>query len=230
MVDSGALFTQGFFRKHLVRGREDRFYLWVGRFSGFAVTMVGVLYALFLIDRVLYSFLLTETLATFMGVSILGGILWRRANRWGAAASMMAALITNFTLYYLRGQRLDHWDANVFLAALSAGVAALVIVSYLTPPEPQQKTDSFFGRLQTPSIGEGSGEGVTGDLPEPTKEFIRQTAQEGQQSILVNLLHIRKGAAGLSLWRAYNTDLRGLLIGVLLAAGLVAITWLFLKM
>lgn len=230
MVDSGALFTQGLFRKHLVRGRNDRFYLWVGRFSGFVVTMIGVLYALFLIEKVLYSFLLTETLATFMGVSILGGILWRRANRWGAAASLVAALITNFTLYYWQGQRLDHWDANVFLAALLAGIFALVIVSYLTPPEPQKQTDSFFGRLQTPSVGEGVGEGVMDDLPEPSEESIRQTAEEGQQSILVNLLHVRKGAAGLSLWRAYHTDLKGLLIGSLLAAGLVAITWLFLKM
>ena len=230
MVDSGALFTQGIFRKHIAPNRPDRYYLWVGRFSGFIVTMFGVLYALFLIDRVLYSFLLTETLATFMGVSILGGIVWRRANRWGAAASLVAALITNFTLYYVRGHRLDHWDADVFLAALLAGIFTLVVVSRLTPPEPSEMTDSFFGRLQTPSV-EGSSDEVSSDARDyVTEEMIRDSAEKGQQSLLINLLHIRKGSAGLGIWRAYRTDLKGLIIGALLATGLVAITWLFLSM
>jgi Na+/proline symporter len=55
----------------------------VGRISGVALTMLGVLYAMFLIQSVLYTFLLTETLATFVGISVLGGIVWRRANRYG---------------------------------------------------------------------------------------------------------------------------------------------------
>jgi len=41
----------------------------------------------FLINRVLYTFLLTETLATFVGISVLGGVVWPRANRRGALAS-----------------------------------------------------------------------------------------------------------------------------------------------
>ena len=64
---------------------------WVG-ISGLVITMLGVVYALFLIESVLYTFLLTETLATFVGISLLGGILWRRANRWGAAGSLACAL------------------------------------------------------------------------------------------------------------------------------------------
>ena len=52
--------------------------------AAFAITMLGVLYAMFLIQSVLYTFLLTETLATFVGISVLGGIVWPRANRWGA--------------------------------------------------------------------------------------------------------------------------------------------------
>src|SRR5687768_5409118 len=83
LVDSGALFTEGLYRQRLNPGRSDRHYLWVGRFSGLAITLVGVLYAIFLIQSVLYTFLLTETLATFVGISVLGGILWPRANRWG---------------------------------------------------------------------------------------------------------------------------------------------------
>jgi Na+/proline symporter len=91
MVDSGALFTQGFYRAHLVSNRSDRHYLWAGRISGLGVVVIAVAYSLFLIERVLYSFLLTETLATYVGISIVGGLIWRRANRWGAAISLFVA-------------------------------------------------------------------------------------------------------------------------------------------
>src|SRR5436305_11354390 len=121
LVDSGALFTEGLYRRRLMPNRPDHHYLWVGRVSGLAITVIGVLYAVFLIQSVLYTFLLTETLATFVGISVLGGVLWRRANRWGALASLLSALTTDFVLYRLKGQALGYWDANVFLAALLAG-------------------------------------------------------------------------------------------------------------
>ncbi len=242
LVDSGALFTQGFYRKYFSPEHSDRHYLWVGRISGFLITMLGVVYALFLVDKVLYSFLLTETLATFMGISLLGGIVWVRANRWGAAASLFAALGTNFFLYHLREQRLDHWDADVFLKALLAGVVALVGVSLSTKPEPGDKIDSFFSRLQTPTdspqsvsdvplmaqthLGNSPGEGYS-QLP---AEMLRASAESGKQLLLVNLLHLRRAAAGVGIIKAYRTDLIGLARGWALALLLVAATWLLIRM
>jgi Na+/proline symporter len=203
MVDVGALFTEGLYRPHLAPNRSDRHYLWVGRTSGVALTMLGVLYAMFLIQSVLYTFLLTETLATFVGISVVGGIIWRRANRWGALASLLSALATNFLLYYLAGERLDRWDPNVFLAALTIGVVALVVVSLLTDPEPAERIEPFFDRLDTSSDGR-----VTAARP----------------LLLVNVL--RLGAAGRG-WRTFRDDLVGLAVGAVLVAALVAATaWL----
>ncbi len=238
MVDSGALFTQGFFRKYLVTDRSDHYYLWVGRVSGFAITMLGVLYAIYLIERVLYSFLLTETLATYMGISMVGGIVWKRANRWGALASLLVALFTNFLLYYQLGERLDHWDANVFLAALLAGTAALVIVSLLTEEEPGAKTDSFYGRLQHPAEAATPGEdeapvSAARGLDAPELNDPRPSARaaaEGKQSLLVNLLQPLRGSAGFGFWKAYGTDLRGFAHGWILAVGLVIGTWLLFRL
>ena len=210
LVDAGALFTEGLYRHRLSRGRSDSHYLWIGCVSGVAITMLGVFYAVFLIQSVLYTFLLTETLATFVGISVLGGIVWPRANRWGALASLLTSLATNFALYRLSGQRLDHWDANVFLAALVTGIAALTIVSLLTAPEPAASITSFFGRLETSSDGT-AGSGV----PRPL--------------LLVNLLHPRRGAAGGG-WRAYREDLGGFVLGWAIVAALVVGTGLFLAM
>lgn len=151
LVDSGALFTEGLYRKHVAPGRPDSHYLLVGRVSGLLITLLGVFYAIYLIDSVLYTFLLTETLATFIGISVLGGIIWRRANRWGALASIATAMSTNFAAYAWSGKRFDAWDPNVFLAALGAGIAALVIVSLATGPEPVAKIKEFFQRLDTSS-------------------------------------------------------------------------------
>jgi Na+/proline symporter len=205
LVDSGALFTEGLYRRRLAPGRPDRHYLRVGRVSGLVITLLGVLYALFLIDSVLYAFLLTETLATFVGIGILGGILWPRANRWGALASLVTALATNFSLYWLSGQRLDRWDPNVFLAALAAGSVALVAVSLLTAPEPEAAMQSFFDRLRTSSDDERT------DAP----------------LLLVNLLRPRVLAArGVGTFR---DDLGGFALAWMLVVALVAATWWFLS-
>ena len=246
LVGSGALFTEGLYRRRLMPDRPDRHYLWVGRISGLLITIMGVLYALFLVQSVLYTFLLTETLATFVGISVLGGIIWPRANRWGALASLVASLATNFLLYFITGQRLDHWDPNVFLTALVVGIAALVVVSWMTAPEPAVSIDSFFRRLQTPSdtepsalppaetMGEphamrrGAGAGMAPgaaavvDATGPTSP-----AAIGHALLLVNLLHPARGARGRG-WRAYREDLGGFIVGWAMVLALVAATAWFL--
>jgi Na+/proline symporter len=221
LVDSGALFTEGLYRRRLAPHRSDRHYLWVGRLSGFAITMLGVLYALFLIESVLYTFLLTETLATFVGISVLGGILWRRANRWGAIASLLSSLATNFALYYATGQRLDYWDPNVFLAALVVGIVALIVVSLLTAPEPAPTMASFFNRLDTSS--DEDGRVIVGEAA-PV-----QAAADGatQPLLLVNLLNLGRASGGRG-WRAYREDLGGFAVAWVLVIALVVATGAFL--
>jgi len=222
MVDAGALFTRNFYGRYLVRGRSDRHYLWVGRIGGLLITLAGVAYVLFLIERVLNTFLLTETLATYMGISVVGGIFWRRANRWGALAGTVAAMAANFALYATMGQRFDHWDPNVFLAALSAGVVSLIAVSLLTAPEPAPQARNFFRRLETPSQYEVSDS----ESPETAHRRAQEAAKAGQQLLLLNLFHPLRGAAGEGFWRAYRVDLAGFAQGWLVALSLVALAWL----
>ncbi len=232
MVDSGALFTQGLYRQRLARGRSDRHYLWVGRTSGLAAVLIAIVYALFLIQRVLYSFLLTETMATYVGISIVTGLVWRRANRWGAAASLLVAFSMNFLLYHLKNERLDYWDPNIFFAALVAGILSLVVVSLLTRPEPESSVAFFSAQLQTPtdlapqlSVDPSSpgwdldqhAEWKLGSAPEAS----RWAAEHGSQLLLVNLLHLRRGACGVGFFKAYRDDLIGLLVGSALSVGLV---------
>lgn len=217
MVDSGALFTDGFYRRHLVRDRDDRHYLMVGRISGVAVVLASVLYSVFFIQRVLYSFLLTETMATFVGISIYAGLMWHRANRWGALAGMITAAGVNFAIYFARNQRLDAWDPLVFAVALVSGIAATIIVSLLTQPEPADRLQSFFTRVNTPSIGQES------KLPQQADTAV--AARAGRQLLVTNLFHVRSAAAGYG-WRAYRIDLKGFVIGWVIVITLVFAAWL----
>lgn len=250
MIDSGALFTEGLYRPHLVRRRSDQHYLWVGRLSGLITVVVAILYALFLIREVLYSFLLTETLATYVGISLVAGVMWKRANRWGAIASIVVSLATNFYLYSFEGKRLDFWDPNIFLASLAAGVLSLVVVSLLTRREPAASIDAFFSRLDTPSdlsasvraaVPVSAGRPSTGEeqlleqIPglemgrERLDDIRKWSAEHGRQLLFVNLFHLRRGTCGVGWRRAYHDDLKGLLIGFLLCGGLVGGLWLFLQ-
>ena len=225
MVDSGALLTQGLYRVRIAPGKSDRHYLWVGRISGFAVVLLAIVYALFFVQRVLHSFLLTETLSTYIGISIVVGLVWRRANRWGAAVSVVIALAVNFSLYSLMNRRLDYWDPNVFLASLAAGFFSIVLVSRFTRPEPERSIGDFFARLDTPSDGHHSES--PGDVPSLQPE---DPAKSGRQLIVPNLLHLRRGANSLSFWTAYHEDLKGLLICLVSTVSLVVGLWLLLQL
>jgi Na+/proline symporter len=214
LVDSGALFARNLYGRYFAPGRPDRHYLTVGRLSGFAITMVAVVYAVFFIKRVLYSFLLTETMATYVGITIMGGIFWRRGNRWGALAGIVTAFATNFSLYAARGDRLDHWRPDVFLAALVAGSVAYVVVSLLTPPEPAAAIREFYTKLETPA----------------EEVAVEHPAKAGRQLLLVNLFRLRRGASGVPLFQAYRIDLGGFAQGWAIAIALVAFVWLVFRL
>jgi hypothetical protein len=213
----------------------------MGRLSGFFAVAMALVYALFLIQRVLYSFLLTETLAAYMGISLLAELVWQRANRWGAFASIAVSMGANFSLYHWRHQRLDYWDPTIFFLSLAAGIVALVVVSLLTPAEDEARVRPFFTKLDTPSDHVPQAAGSQTELPgeheegdewnhDVAPETTRWAAENGRQLLLVNLLHPRRGAAGAGFLKAYRVDLQGLLVGAILSTGLVVGLWALLRL
>jgi Na+/proline symporter len=96
MVNTGALFTKNLYCTYLRPMAGDREILRVGRCSGLLLTLLGVWFALGM-GNVLSAFMFTETTAALMGIMFMGGLLWKRANRYGAATSIVVA----FAVYYL---------------------------------------------------------------------------------------------------------------------------------
>jgi len=77
------------------------------------------------------------------GISFWGGVLWRRANRYGAWASIVAGGIVLLVTS-------EYTLVNQIAWYLSAGIGSLVVVSLLTRPESKEMLDRFYTVLYTP--------------------------------------------------------------------------------
>jgi len=149
MVNTGALFTQNFYKEYINKSSNDKQLLWMGRISGVALTLFGVLFAMY-IKNVLQAFLFIETIAAFMGIMVFGGILWKRANRFGALYGSTMAFVIYYILNYQETGSLElvyKWMPGTFGWAMLAGFAVFIIVSLLTKPEDPERIDSFFDNM-----------------------------------------------------------------------------------
>jgi len=211
MVNAGALFTSNVYKPYINPAAGDRALLLTGRLSGLGSTLAGVGFAL-LIDQVLQAFLFTETAAALVGIIVVGGIFWRRANRFGAAA----AVIASFAVYYgLNHHVAGHWklvydwQAGIFGWAMLAGFASLVVVSLLTRPEAPERIEQFFDNMRRSTDAEGPPDG----RPKPL------AAERGQDLLLLDL----PGWFTAQRWQGFFRRYREDLVGFALAWGVVAL-------
>jgi Na+/proline symporter len=209
-VDGGALFTQNLYRRYITDDKPDRHYLNVGRVAGVTITILGVVFGLF-VDSVLQAFLFTETIAAFMGISLFGAISWRRSNRWGALASLLCSSVTFFWLTWSDYGVLLQWEAANFGIALLVGFAALVVASLATAPESTDRTGPFYARLDRPTrLDPESGEEVSVD-------------EDGHDLLFVHLFNLRLSEGLGAFYRRFRIDINGLVLSFGVVAALIAL-------
>ena len=207
-VDGGALFTQNFYRRFLVSGRSDHHYMTVGRLSGVTVTTLGVVFGLY-VDIVLEAFLFTETIAAFMGISMLGAIVWRRVNRYGAFAALVVSSTVFFWMTYREYGVLLRWEAANFGMSMLVGFSTLIVVSLLTKPEPKAMLDLFYERLQSPSY-----------LDEETGEE-KAVTEEGHDLLVANVFNLGLRQGWGPFYRRFRVDINGFVLAFGVVAALI---------
>ena len=238
LVNSGALFTRNLYQPFVRPNAVDKELLWVGRISGVALTALGIAFAL-KVKGVLDAFMFTETLAALFGVMFFGGFLWRRANRYGAAASVVASCGVYFggCLYISRDLANDAamwqqgifswlvhvaktgtllpapWPDVVFGWTMLAGFGALALVSLLTPAESPELIANFFDKMERSTDKEGMPDGKAKPL----------AAELGQGMLMLDL----GGWFTARRWRGFFQRYREDLIGFVIAWGVVGLLVLF---
>lgn len=92
MVAASALMSRNIYKKHLNPEADDKQLLKVGRYAGFVIVGLGVLFA-FSQKGVAESLMWFWTLSAFTGVFMWAGVLWKKANATGAWASFAVMLL-----------------------------------------------------------------------------------------------------------------------------------------
>ncbi len=222
MVNTGALFTKNFYKKYINPDAPDKTLLWMGRYSGLGLSVLAVLFALS-IKNVLHAFLFTETLAAFMGIIFLGGVIWKRANRYGAAAAVIISVSVYYIVNYLTVNQLMlvyKWTPAPFGIAMLSGFFAFWIVSIATRAEPKEKTDAFFDNMRRKSDAIKPG-------PDGKKPFASET---GDDLLLLDLPGWGHKERWTNFFKRYQEDLAGFFISWIVVGVLIALAWGILQL
>jgi Na+/proline symporter len=159
VMDNGAVFvltTSALFTRNLMRTfktrDEPRLELRISR--AFSLLFVAASLALaFSFESVPAAIRFMWALNPMIGIAFWLGLWWRRANRYGAWASFLAATLAWWLGTNVLGLTGDPGLPTLILLYTAAGVGAGVLVSLATRPEEQSRLDRFYLTIHTP-IGE----------------------------------------------------------------------------
>ena len=148
VLSTSALFTQNLLRRFR-RGEQQGREILIGRVFSLVYVAASVALALSFPD-VPSAIRFMWGLLPMIGIAFWLGLWWRRANRYGAIASFVAAAAAWFI-----GLNLFRWTGDKGLPALMtfymvSGFGAGILVSVLTKPEPRTRLDRFYLTINTP--------------------------------------------------------------------------------
>lgn len=149
MLSFAGIYTNCIHKQLIEKQSSERRLVAVGRLASLAFAVVALVMSYLFYDVPAAMRYIWQTVP-LMGIPFFFGVLWRRANRWGALASFLAAFAAMMV-----GQFGLHWQGDaglpkVITLFLSTGLVSGVVVSLLTPPERKSKTENFFLLLKTP--------------------------------------------------------------------------------
>lgn len=217
MVNNGALFTQNIYKVYFRPQASDRHLLKVGRYSGLGLSLAAAIFALS-IDNVLHAFLFTETIAAFIGIIFLGGIIWKRGNRYGAMAAIIVSLGSYYWINFADTGQLMlvyKWQPAPFGWAMLWGFLAYFVFSIFTPAEDAQQIEAFFDKMRRKSDADSIG--PDGKLP-----MARDT---GDDLLLLDLPGWRKKERWQNFFHRYREDLVGFVLSWVFIGLIILLAW-----
>jgi len=153
-----------------------------------------------------------------MGIIFLGGVIWKRANRYGAAAAVIISLSVYYIVNYLTTGELVmvyKWTPGPFGIAMLSGFFMFWLVSILTKPEEKEKIDSFFDNMRRKSDAIEPGP----DGKKPLAEFT------GDDLLLLDLPGWGRKERWKNFFSRYREDLGGFVLSWVVVGLLILLAW-----
>ena len=196
MVGSSALFTKHIYSRIVRKKLTEENQLRIARIASVVVVLGGVTIALTLpsvVQGVKYLWQITA----YFGIGFWMAIMWRRSNRYGVWASVIATIIVTL----ITGDYFEFgfgWTLEYQITAyLPVGFLAFIMVSKLTKSESEESLNKFYVLLHTP-VGEEhrlKAEGVEimleGDVDEAAQNYGEPLEECGHSLMVVNLLSLK---------------------------------------
>ncbi len=218
MVGGSAMLTKNLYERYINPDADARRSLIVSRLSSLVVVVGGLVFA-FWIPNVVFGLKIIWQVTSVIGISYWMGMLWPRANRYGAWASFIVAAAIAVTVGDMFGFGMGLPFQVTTAIYIPAGFITNIVVSLLTRPEPQRRLDQFYALLDTPVGMEKTLKNQGFDIvyeggeaeapPEPP-------AAEKPRQRLIMAGPFRKG------WRLNFTNFSDDILGFLAAWGFVA--------
>ena len=223
MIHGSALYTRNIYKTYQNQEANQDQLLTTGRWASVAIVAGGLIFA-FLFPSVIEGLKMVWKFTAYLGVAFWFGVIWKKANRYGAWSSVIVMIIISLYTEKALGWTLP-WQ---ILAYLPAGIFTMWIVSLLTRSEPKEKLRQFYTLLDTP-VGEEKRlraqgvevklEGVSESVKDKGKKpwFLPGKGDDSDRLLLVDLLKIRSMFS----WKRYRTDIIGFMVASLIVLALL---------
>jgi Na+/proline symporter len=149
MIGTAALLTRNLYFRFLRKGDDEKHMVRFARIVSVGFVAFSVALAANFNDMPGAMRFMWKTVP-LIGISFFLGLWWRRANRYGAWASFLAALTALLFGQYVLGLEGNANLPSLMLLYLTSGILAGIVVSLLTPRESQRRLDHFYLTINTP--------------------------------------------------------------------------------
>lgn len=224
MVGGSAIITRNLYKRFFVKDLDIKKELKIARLSSIFLVVGGVTIALIL-PSVIDGLVIVWHFTAFFGIGFWMAIMWRKANRYGLWASLIATIAC--TLY--SGSYFSFglgWSTAYQIALyLPVGFLTMIIVSWFTKSEPEENLNRFYTLLHTP-VGEenkltekGINAVFEGESVSANNKSKESLEENGHSLLLVDLLSLHKKFS----FKRYREDIVGFLWAALFVIGIFGI-------
>ena len=232
MVHASALLTRNVYLPYIRPQATDRQLLRTGRITSLFVVAGGVFFA-FYFPSVIQGLMEVWKVTAYLGIAFWFGVMWKRANRYGAFTSALSMLAVSLYVQNVMDLPIQYQIA----AYLPVGIVVMLVVSWLTRPEPAKKLHSFYTLLATPVgheqrlrdagikiklEGQSVGKNEHGQKSSWFEKFFSRGSEEDGLLIVDALSLPRKFS-----WGRYRTDIIGFISGIGIVMCFLLMFWFF---